>query len=186
VESRDLGGNFFPLERHAEELGDGTLEHALDRLVEDLLTHAGQELGDDMALLLAERRGRLRMTGHWWQASYAGRLEEQRLRFPQLLRDNVLGDPAERPLYVYVPPGYDDDPARRYPSIYLIQGYTGSAPMWWNRSAYRTPLPIAADAVFASGQAPPAIVVYVDAWTAYGGSQFVDSPGTGRYPLLSL
>jgi hypothetical protein len=23
--------------------------------------------------------------------------------------------------------------------------------------------------------------VYVDAWTAYGGSQFVDSPGTGRY-----
>ena len=31
------------------------------------------------------------------------------------------------------------------------------------------------------GQAPPAIVVYVDAWTSYGGSQFVDSPGTGRY-----
>ncbi len=26
---------------------------------------------------------------------------------------------------------------------------------------------------------PPAIVVYVDAWTSYGGSQFVDSPGTG-------
>ncbi len=25
------------------------------------------------------------------------------------------------------------------------------------------------------------IVVYVDAWTSYGGSQFVDSPGTGRY-----
>ena len=24
-------------------------------------------------------------------------------------------------------------------------------------------------------------MVYVDAWTAYGGSQFVDSPGTGRY-----
>jgi hypothetical protein len=35
--------------------------------------------------------------------------------------------------------------------------------------------------VFAGGQAPPAIVVFVDAWTAYGGSQFVDSPGTGRY-----
>ena len=35
--------------------------------------------------------------------------------------------------------------------------------------------------MFAAGEAPPAIVVYVDAWTAYGGSQFVDSPGTGRY-----
>ena len=35
--------------------------------------------------------------------------------------------------------------------------------------------------MFADGQAPPAIVVYVDAWSKYGGSQFVDSPGTGRY-----
>jgi len=35
--------------------------------------------------------------------------------------------------------------------------------------------------VFARGEAPPAVVVYVDAWTAYGGSQFVDSRGTGRY-----
>jgi hypothetical protein len=25
------------------------------------------------------------------------------------------------------------------------------------------------------------VLVFVDAWTAYGGSQFVDSPGTGRY-----
>jgi hypothetical protein len=31
------------------------------------------------------------------------------------------------------------------------------------------------------GEASPAIVVFVDAWTRYGGSQFVDSPGTGRY-----
>jgi enterochelin esterase-like enzyme len=28
---------------------------------------------------------------------------------------------------------------------------------------------------------PPCVLVFVDAWTAYGGSQFVDSPGTGRY-----
>src|SRR5262249_6003302 len=35
--------------------------------------------------------------------------------------------------------------------------------------------------LFARRQAPPCIVVYVDAWTEYGGSQFVDSPGTGQY-----
>ena len=81
---------------------------------------------------------------------------------------------------MYVPPGYDDDD-RRYPSIYVIQGYTGFLAMWANREAYRQPFPEAADALFASGQAPPCIVVCVDAWTTYGGSQFVDSPGTGRY-----
>jgi enterochelin esterase-like enzyme len=44
-----------------------------------------------------------------------------------------------------------------------------------------THVPEAADGVFARGEAPPAIVVFVDAWTAYGGSQYVDSPGTGNY-----
>ena len=115
-----------------------------------------------------------------WSADLAGRIDEHVID-SALLRDNPLGDPAERPLWVYVPPGYDADPGRRYPSVYVIQGYTGNIAMWRNRSPYRQPFPETADAVFASGQAPGAIVVYVDAWTRYGGSQFVDSPGTGQY-----
>ena len=115
-----------------------------------------------------------------WSADLAGRIDEQIIS-SELLRGNPLGDPHERPLLVYLPPGYDDEPDRRYPSVYVIQGYTGQVAMWRNRSAYRQPFPETADAVFARGEAPPAIVVYVDAWTGYGGSQFVDSPGTGRY-----
>jgi len=115
-----------------------------------------------------------------WSADLAGRLDEQVIT-SEILRDNPLGDPYERPLLVYVPPGYDDDPGRRYPVVYIIQGYTGHLSMWRNRSPYRQPFPETADAVFARGEAPPALVVYVDAWTKFGGSQFVDSPGTGRY-----
>jgi hypothetical protein len=115
-----------------------------------------------------------------WSADLAGRLDEQVIT-SEILRDNPLGDPYERPLLVYVPPGYDDDPGRRYPVVYIIQGYTGHLSMWRNRSPYRQPFPETADAVFARGEAPPALVVFVDAWTKYGGSQFVDSPGTGRY-----
>jgi len=115
-----------------------------------------------------------------WSAELAGRLNEHVIDSPTL-RGNPLGDPHERPLWVYTPPGYDDEPERRYPSIYMIQGYTGQLTMWRNRMAYRQPFTETADAVFANGEAPPAIVVYVDAWTAYGGSQFVDSPGTGNY-----
>jgi S-formylglutathione hydrolase FrmB len=115
-----------------------------------------------------------------WSTDLAGRLDEHVLS-SELLRDNPLGDPHERPLWVYVPPGYDAEPDRRYPTVYVIQGYTGHVAMWRNRTPYRQPFPETADAVFARGEAPPAIVVYVDAWTTYGGSQFVDSPGTGRY-----
>src|SRR5438067_4399205 len=52
--------------------------------------------------------------------------------------------------------------------------------MWANRTPYRRPFVETADAVFADGR-PGCVVVYIDAWTAYGGSQFVDSPGTGKY-----
>jgi S-formylglutathione hydrolase FrmB len=115
-----------------------------------------------------------------WSAELAGQLEEHVIT-SELLRGNPLGDPHERPLWVYLPPGYDDDPDRRYPVVYVIQGYTGHLTMWRNRAPFRQPFTETADAAFARGDAPPALVVYVDAWTAYGGSQFVDSPGTGRY-----
>jgi hypothetical protein len=117
---------------------------------------------------------------HAYPSALQGRLERHVIS-SALLADNPLGDPADRPLEVYVPPGYDDDADRRYPSIYVIQGYTGAEPMWHNHSPFRPTVPESTDALFAGGGAPPCVVVFVDAWTSYGGSQFVDSPGTGRY-----
>ncbi|MCW2947294.1 MAG: enterochelin esterase [Actinoallomurus sp.] len=115
-----------------------------------------------------------------WSAALAGRIDEHHFT-SELLRGNPLGDPHERPLWVYVPPGYGDEPDRHYPSVYVIQGYTGHIGMWCNRTPWRQPYPELADQVFARGDTPPAIVVYVDAWTSLGGSQYLDSPGTGRY-----
>ena len=115
-----------------------------------------------------------------WTFETAGRFEEH-VFTSDMLRGNPLGDPHERPLWVYVPPGYDDEPERRYPSIYMIQGLTGQLDMWRNRSAFRRNFPELADELLASGGAPPCVIVWVDAWTSYGGSQFLDSPGTGKY-----
>ncbi|WP_067538266.1 alpha/beta hydrolase [Nocardia crassostreae] len=115
-----------------------------------------------------------------WSAELAGRLDEH-VFDSALLRDNPLKDPHERPLWVYVPPGYDEDEDRRYSVVYVIQGYSGHVQMWRNRMPFRRPFIETADEVFATAAAPPAILVYVDAWTAYGGSQFVDSSGTGLY-----
>ncbi|MFN2581908.1 MAG: alpha/beta hydrolase [Candidatus Dormibacteria bacterium] len=120
------------------------------------------------------------MSSVWWRPALSGRLEEHVIE-SSALRDNVLGDPTQRPVLVYVPPGYDSETDRRYPSIYVLQGYTGQAVTWLNRTAFRPSFAEAADRMFAAGESPPAIIVFVDAWTAYGGSQFVDSPGTGQY-----
>ena len=115
-----------------------------------------------------------------WSRPLQGRLEEH-VVVSEALRGNPLGDPHERPLWVYVPPAYDDEPGRRYPTLYQIQGLTGQLDMWRNRPAFRPTVPELVDELFATGGAPPCLVVWVDAWTSLGGSQFLDSPGTGRY-----
>src|SRR3989440_11944509 len=48
--------------------------------------------------------------------------------------------------------------------------------MWRTRTAFRRNFPELVDEL-----AAPCVVGFVDAWTSLGGSQFVDSPGTGRY-----
>ncbi len=114
-----------------------------------------------------------------WSVELRGRLDEHSFE-SGALEGNPLGDPHVRPLWVYTPPAYDADPARRYPSIYLLQGYTGQLDMWRNRLPFRANFLELVDASFVDGT-PPCLLVFVDAWTSVGGSQFVDSPGTGRY-----
>ena len=114
-----------------------------------------------------------------WSIDMKGRLDEHKFT-SEVLKGNALGDPSERPLWAYLPPGYDEGD-RRYPVIYQIQGLTGQLDMWRNRDAFRPSFLELIDEQFARGDAPPAIVVLVDCWTSIGGSQFVDSPGTGKY-----
>jgi hypothetical protein len=97
------------------------------------------------------------------------------------LADNPLGDSPRRPLYVYRPPGVERDHPRPLPSVYVIQGYTGQLDMWLNRQPFELTMVERVDALFAAGGCPDAVVVFVDAWTSYGGSQFLNSTGTGRY-----
>jgi S-formylglutathione hydrolase FrmB len=115
-----------------------------------------------------------------WSYELSGRIDEHAFE-SDALKTNRLGDPHVRPLWVYLPPGYDDDTDRRYPSVYVIQGLTGQIDMWRNRTAFRRTFPEAVDELFVGGGSPPCVLVFVDAWTSLGGSQFIDSPGTGGY-----
>jgi hypothetical protein len=108
-----------------------------------------------------------------------GRLDEHVIVSDQL-RGNPLGDPHERPLWVYTPPGYAEGD-ERYPAVYVIQGFTGQIEMWRNRVPFRATFPEDVDELFSAGSTPPCLVVFVDCWTSLGGSQFLDSPATGRY-----
>ena len=113
-----------------------------------------------------------------WGREPIGRLDELTVE-SDLLANNPLGDTARRPLYVYVPHGISD--GERYPSVYVIQGFTGQVDMWHNRTAFEPNIFERIDDLFGDASVPRAIVVFVDAWTSYGGSQFINSISTGPY-----
>jgi S-formylglutathione hydrolase FrmB len=65
--------------------------------------------------------------------------------------------------------------------VYVLQGYAGQLDRWLARSSFEPTYPERLDALFDTGDCPDALVVFVDAWTSLGGSQFLNSPATGRY-----
>jgi hypothetical protein len=120
------------------------------------------------------------VAGAPWERRLAGTLDRLVVE-SELLVDNPLGDPARRPLYVYRPAGLELERATGVPAIYVIQGFTGQVDMWVGRQAFEPTMIERLDEMFAGGDCPDAIVVFVDAWTSCGGSQFLNSAGTGRY-----
>lgn len=55
TEARDVSGGFYPLERRFAALPENTPGALADRLLSDLLAHAGGELADDAAWLVIRR-----------------------------------------------------------------------------------------------------------------------------------
>jgi putative esterase len=114
-----------------------------------------------------------------WEHPLAGTLHRIVVH-SDLLEDNPLGDPPQRPLYVYLPPGVAER-GEAVPTVYVIQGFTGQLDMVVSRSAFEPSFVERVDAMFAAGDCPDAVIVFVDAWTRRGGSQFLNSTSTGRY-----
>ncbi|HEX8748667.1 MAG TPA: alpha/beta hydrolase-fold protein [Pyrinomonadaceae bacterium] len=98
-----------------------------------------------------------------------------------VLRNNPLGDPATRELYLYLPPGYDGGRERRFPVVYCLTGFTGRGQMLLNMQPFTPGLAERMDALIERGAITEMIVVMPDCFTRLGGSQYINSTATGRY-----
>jgi enterochelin esterase family protein len=86
-----------------------------------------------------------------------------------------------RELFVYLPPSYDRDQARRFAVVYCLTGFTGRGQMLLNSQAFTPNLAERMDMLIASGAIKEMIVVMPDCFTRLGGSQYINSTATGRY-----
>ena len=98
-----------------------------------------------------------------------------------VLNGNPAGDPHLREIPVYLPPSYASDPARRFPVVTVLAGFTGRGRALLNDQPFAPSLEQRLDALIDSGRCGEMIVVMPDGFTRYGGSQYLDSSATGRY-----
>lgn len=92
------------------------------------------------------------------------------------LEGNLEGDDPTRDVVVYLPPSYVAEPARRYPVVYFLHGYTVGAEAY----VRFVNLPASADTAIANG-AREMIFVLPDAYTVYSGSMYSNSLTTGDW-----
>jgi S-formylglutathione hydrolase len=96
------------------------------------------------------------------------------------LEGNLEGDPADRDVSVYLPPGYKAHKRERYPVIYLLHGYTDNDDNWFGAKHAFVNAPAAMDKAFAQGTREM-IVVMPNAYTVYMGSMYSNSATTGNW-----
>src|SRR5689334_25072559 len=95
-----------------------------------------------------------------------------------VLKSNMLGDPIERIIDVYVPAGHD---GRGLPLLVDLVGFTAGGPAHTNWKNFGENVPERLDRLIANGDMPPVVVAFPDCFTRLGGNQYVNSSAMGRW-----
>ena len=92
------------------------------------------------------------------------------------LEGNLEGNAVDRDAIVFLPPGYHQNRARRYPVVYALHGYSIGAEQW----SQEIHVPQTIEGAFANG-AHEMIVVLPDSKTLHNGSMYSSSVTTGDF-----
>ena len=98
----------------------------------------------------------------------------------QALTNNVLGDPVNRSVAIYLPEGYSSS-NEEYPLLVDIVGFTGSGFGHVAWKAFQETVPQRIDRLKAEGKMGNVIVALPDCFTSLGGNQYIDSAVLGNW-----
>ncbi len=96
----------------------------------------------------------------------------------EVLKGNLLGDPHEREIAVYVPAGQD---GKGLPLLVDLVGFTAGGPVHANWKNFGENLPERLDRLIGGGAMAPCVVAFPDCFTKLGGNQYVNSVGVGHW-----
>jgi S-formylglutathione hydrolase FrmB len=110
----------------------------------------------------------------------AGQLIEFKLS-SSALKNNLLGDPVEQDIAVYLPPSYQTSPTKRFPTLYLLHGFTGTITAWTKNGYQGMSLQPLMDELIKAGKIREMIVVVPNGRNSYGGGFYTNSTVTGNW-----
>src|SRR5579884_1906887 len=93
------------------------------------------------------------------------------------LEQNLLGDPADQPIAIYLPAAYNADHERRFPVLYFLHGYSDLTPRRVEAELFQH----AMDALLARGSVQPMIVVLPNGANKFLGAFYINSSATGNW-----
>lgn len=105
-----------------------------------------------------------------------GRLVEVEVPAPSLA-GNLMDTPTAQPAAVYLPPGYDEETDRRYPTVYVLHGIFDTHAVWTGHFG----VPGILDRLISVGRIPDTIAVLPTARNQLGGGFYRDSPVSGDW-----
>ncbi len=88
------------------------------------------------------------------------------------LAKNLVGEPAEREILIYLPPSYST-PDKRFPTVYYLRGHGDDSMIGFYS-------PAILDTLIKNGKVKDMIVVIANGISKMGGSFYVNSPVTGN------
>src|SRR5579884_680923 len=93
------------------------------------------------------------------------------------LEHNLLGDPADQPVSIYLPAAYATQAQRRFPVVYFLHGYSDPTPRHQAAEMFREDM----DRLIAPGTAQPMIIVLPNGINKFHGSFYANSSTTGNW-----
>lgn len=101
--------------------------------------------------------------------------------YSNAIEGNLIGDPAERDVSVYLPPSYQEDTDRRFPVLYMLHGFTDSDSQWFGWEDHWINLYDVINQALAEGLSREMIVVMPNAYNRFRGSMYASSPTIGDW-----
>ena len=99
----------------------------------------------------------------------------------QALEGNLIGDPAERDVTVYLPPSYTSNPDKRFPVLYMLHGFTDTDSQWFGWEDHWINLQDVIEESIAEGLSKEMIVVMPNAYNRFKGSMYANSATIGDW-----